>query len=983
MTSSFVGKLSGSSHTRLRPALTKMLNTRLFATAPIFKPHDMFANRHIGPDIYKEIPKMLETLGRKNMEDLIGATVPTAIRAKKALTIGEPRGEAELLAEFKKMMSQNIVARSHIGMGYYDTHTPFVILRNILENPGWYTPYTPYQAEISQGRLEMLLNYQTMIMDMTGLPVANASLLDEGTAAAEAMNMFRVTGRKTFYISSNCHPQTIAVVKGRAIPIGVNVIVCEEKNFNLNDDVFGCLIQYPTTTGSVEDYSELANKIHKAGAQLVVASDLLALTVLKPPGEWGADCVVGNSQRFGVPMGFGGPHAGFFACTQKFQRKIPGRIVGVSRDSRGKPAIRMAMQTREQHIRRDKATSNICTAQALLSNTAAAFAIYHGPEGLTTIGKKVHAMAATFAVGAKAVGLTVQSEVFFDTVHLETDGKSKAYVAAGHAKNINLRLIDDNNLTVSFDETNTADHINELVQLLAGVIGKKTDFDANTAVAKVNLAFPASVARTSAFLTHPVFNLYHSETDMLRYLYSLQSKDLSLQTAMIPLGSCTMKLNSTSEMIPVTWPEVGRMHPFAPATQTKGYQEMLAGLTKDLCNVTGFHSVSLQPNSGSQGEYAGLLAIRGYHESRNELHRDVCLIPVSAHGTNPASAAMAGMKIVVVKCGDKGELDMADFESKIKEHAKNLSAVMVTYPSTFGVFDENIKEVCEMIHDAGGLVYMDGANMNAQVGLCSPGDIGADVCHLNLHKTFCIPHGGGGPGMGPIGVVERLAPFLPNHPVVKTGGSVLPICSAPFSSASILPISWMYIRLMGSEGLKLSTEVAILNANYMAKRISKAFTVLYTGKNGTCAHEFIIDIRTIKETTGITEEDIAKRLQDYNFHAPTMSWPVGGTLMIEPTESEPLYEMDRFVDALINIRREIEEVASGLADKNNNVLKNAPHTADTVISDKWDRPYPREKAAYPLPYLRASKFWPSVGRLDNVYGDRNVVCSCPPLESYQ
>lgn len=990
--SSLTRMMGGASRTMFRQhtpfaSVSKFVKPRLFSNvAPIFQPHDMFLPRHIGPELENEVPQMLKTVGCSSMEELVSKTVPGAIRATEPLKVGPPRGEAELLAEFKKIMSQNIVARSHIGMGYYDTHVPFVILRNILENPGWYTPYTPYQAEISQGRLEMLLNFQTMCMDMTGLPVANASLLDEGTAAAEAMNMFRKPKKNTFYVSSGCHPQTIAVVQGRAIPVGVNVVVCEEKDFDFSSgDVFGVLLQYPTTTGSVEDYKALTAKVHEAGAKVAVASDLLALTCLTPPGEWGADCVVGSAQRFGVPMGFGGPHAAFFACTENYKRKIPGRIVGVSRDSRGKPAIRMAMQTREQHIRRDKATSNICTAQALLANTAVAYSIYHGPAGLKKIGQKVHAMAATFAAGAKEAGLTVKADVFFDTVHLGTAGKSDAYMAAAMAKGINLRKVDDDNITVAFDETSESAHINELVQILAGVNGKTVNWDANDAVGSIDLSFPESVSRTSPFLTHPVFNLYHSETDMLRYLYSLQSKDLSLATAMIPLGSCTMKLNATAEMIPITWPEVGRMHPFAPAEQTKGYAQMFEGLSKDLCDITGFHSMSLQPNSGSLGEYAGLLAIRAYHLSRGDDNRNICLIPVSAHGTNPASAVMAGMKVVVVKCGDKGDLDMEDLSAKIKEHEANLAAIMVTYPSTFGVFDENIKEVCESIHNAGGLVYMDGANMNAQVGLCSPGGIGADVCHLNLHKTFCIPHGGGGPGMGPIGVVERLAPFLPTHTIVPTGGDqgVLPVTAAPWSSASILPISWMYIRLMGSSGLKTATEMAILNANYMATKLSSAFNVLYTGSNGTCAHEFIIDIRAIKAETGISEEDVAKRLQDYNFHAPTMSWPVGGTLMIEPTESEPLYEMDRMVEALISIRQEIQEVADGLVDRDNNVLKNAPHTADMVISDSWDRPYGREKAAYPLPYLKGSKFWPTVGRLDNVYGDRNVVCSCPPIEDYQ
>eukprot|EP00462_Mataza_sp_D1_P001108 CAMPEP_0175091336 /NCGR_PEP_ID=MMETSP0086_2-20121207/1843_1 /TAXON_ID=136419 /ORGANISM="Unknown Unknown, Strain D1" /LENGTH=929 /DNA_ID=CAMNT_0016364061 /DNA_START=190 /DNA_END=2979 /DNA_ORIENTATION=+ len=928
---------------------------------------------------------MVKATGFDSLDALTSATVPSQIRMAEPLQVGEPQSETEQLAKFKKMMSQNVVARSHIGMGYYDTHVPFVILRNILENPGWYTPYTPYQAEISQGRLEMLLNYQTMVADICGMTVANASLLDEGTAAAEAMNMFRKPKKSTFLVSSRCHPQTIACIQTRAEPVDVTVKVMDEKDFDLSDgDVFGALVQYPDTHGTVEDYTALAEKVHSGGAKLVVASDLLALTLLTPPGEWGADAVVGTTQRFGVPMGFGGPHAAFFATTDAFKRKIPGRIVGVSRDSRGKPAIRMAMQTREQHIRRDKATSNICTAQALLANTAVAYAIYHGPEGLTTIAKKVHAMAVTFAAGAASAGLTPPAGQFFDTVLLGTDGKSDAYMAAAEAKGINLRKIDDNNISVAWDETNTADHINELVQILASVSGVSTNFDANTAVEGLDLGFSPSVTRTSPFLTHPVFNLYHSETDMLRYLYSLQSKDLSLATAMIPLGSCTMKLNATAEMIPITWPEVGGIHPFAPAHQTKGYKEMIEDLEKDLCDITGFHAVSLQPNAGAQGEYAGLLAIRAYHRSNGDHHRNICLIPVSAHGTNPASAVMAGMKVVVVACNDEGGIEWSDLVAKTEKHSNELAAIMVTYPSTFGVFDENIRDVCKLIHDHGGQVYMDGANMNAQVGLCSPGGIGADVCHLNLHKTFCIPHGGGGPGMGPIGVAKQLAPFLMTHPIVPTGGdqAVGPVCSAPWSSASILPISYMYIKMMGSSGLKTATELAILNANYMAARLKDYYKVLYTGSNNTCAHEFIIDLRDLKASCNIVEEDVAKRLQDYNFHAPTMSWPVSGTLMIEPTESEPLYELDRLCDALIAIRAEIAEIESGAADKDNNVLKNAPHTADVVISDSWDKPYSREKAAYPLAYLKRSKFWPSVGRLDNVYGDRNVVCSCPPLEDY-
>lgn len=929
---------------------------------------------------------MLKVIGVDSISTLVEKTVPSNIRYSAPPATSPALGESECLAKFKKMMDKNKVYRSHIGCGFYDTIVPPVILRNILENPGWYTPYTPYQAEIAQGRLEMLLNYQTMVMDLTAMDIANASLLCEGTAAAEAMTMLvhDGKGKATFLIADDVHPYVIAVVQTRAEAVGITCKVMSHTKFASAYDgsVFGVLIQYPNTYGTVEDYRALTEQAHAKGAKVVVGSDLLALTQLVPPGEWGADVVYGNSQRFGVPMGFGGPHAAFFATTNAFKRKLPGRVIGVSRDSQGNPALRMAMQTREQHIRRDMATSNICTAQALLANTAAAYAIYHGPHGLSDIAKKVMAAARAFAVGVLGCGLKIGSTNVFDTVHVVVAGVAQAYVDACLKKQINIRMVDKDNICVSFDETVTAQHIDELVQCFESASGGRTKFSADAAQIKETL--DAKLMRTSPYLTHPIFNTNHCETDMLRYLFHLQSKDLSLQTAMIPLGSCTMKLNATSEMIPVTWETTGRMHPFAPVDQSQGYTEMIESLRKDLAAITGFHTVSLQPNAGSQGEYAGLLAIRAYHRARGDTHRNVCLIPVSAHGTNPASAVMAGMKIVVIQCDSKGNIDWNDLVEKAEKHAAKLSCFMVTYPSTHGVFESNIKEVCQLIHQYGGLVYMDGANMNAQVGLCSPGDIGADVCHLNLHKTFCIPHGGGGPGMGPIGVVERLAPFLPTHPLVKCGGekSLGVIASAPYSSASILPITWMYINMMGPEGLKQATATAIMNANYMAARLKGHYDILYKGEHGFAAHEFIIDFRPLKEKTSITEEDVAKRLMDYNFHAPTMSWPVIGTLMVEPTESEPLSELDRFCDALISIRKEVAEVETGLVDKKVNVLKNAPHTAEMVISDNWKMPYSREKAAYPLAYLRKSKFWPSVGRLDNVFGDRNVVCSCPPLDSY-
>jgi len=998
---SSVSAIASRTHscTQARAALATKLSQRAFWNASgasksgardILSYHDEFAPRHLSSSSESDVAKMLQKLGVSSLDELVAKTVPQGIRRSGEMNLPAPAGEQEALAEFKQVMSQNQVYRSHIGAGYYPNYTPNVILRNILENPGWYTPYTPYQAEISQGRLEMLLNFQTMVADLTGLPVANASLLDEATAAAEAMNMCLTSTtnkkRRTFLVADSVYEQTLAVLKTRASGLGIDIRVQPASQFDYSaDDVFGVLIQYPAQDGTIDNIKSIIDAAHEKDVRAVVSTDLLALTVLTPPGEVGADVVCGSAQRFGVPMGYGGPHAAFLATTETYKRKIAGRIIGVSRDSRGKPALRMAMQTREQHIRRDKATSNICTAQALLANMSAAYAIYHGPHGLRRMGQKVHAIARIFAAAAKKLGCNVATTThFFDTVSIRAPREEATKLReAAEKERINLRQL-DSGLTIAFDETSTIQHVEELLNIFANTLGKRA-VDVNQLIDGTQVDVPEEFARTTPYLTHPIFNQYHSEHEMLRYLYKLQSRDLSLATAMIPLGSCTMKLNATSEMIPVTWPEVGQLHPFAPSSQTKGYETMLKTLQKWLAEITGFHTVSLQPNAGSQGEYSGLLAIRAYHESRGEGRRNVCLIPTSAHGTNPASAVMAGMKVVVVKCDTKGNIDFKDLTSKVEQHSNDLSCIMMTYPSTHGVFEESVREVVKLIHEHGGQVYMDGANMNAQVGLTSPGEIGADVCHLNLHKTFCIPHGGGGPGMGPIAAAEHLAPFIPSHPFLppwETQKTVGAVCSAPFSSASILPISYMYIRMMGSRGLTDASRFAMLNANYMAARLRKHYPILYTGANGTCAHEFIIDLREFKSTAGITEEDVAKRLIDFNFHAPTMSWPVVGTLMVEPTESESLYELDRFCDAMIVIRKEIQDIVDGKLDRSNNPLKNAPHTADTVLADGWDRPYPREQAAYPLPYLRSSKFWPSVGRLDNVYGDRNVVCSCPPIEEY-
>ncbi|MCO5592691.1 hypothetical protein L7F22_046694 [Adiantum nelumboides] len=956
------------------------------------KPSDTFSHRHNSPTP-DEQTKMSQLCGFDGVNALIGATVPKSIvrPEMKLPKFTEGLTESQMLEHMKYLASKNKMFKSYIGMGYYDTHVPPVILRNILENPGWYTQYTPYQAEIAQGRLESLLNFQTMIADFTGMPMSNASLLDEGTAAAEAMTMCSNVSRgkkKTFLIADHCHPQTIDVCKTRATGFDLTVKVVSLKDLDYSSkEVCGLLVQYPATDGEIVDLKEIVKTAHTHGVKVVVSTDLLALTVLQPPGEFGADMVVGSAQRFGVPMGYGGPHAAFLATSQEYKRSMPGRIIGVSVDASGKPALRMAMQTREQHIRREKATSNICTAQALLANMAAMYAVYHGPEGLKQIAARVHGLASTFAAGVQKFDhVKVDGKPFFDTVKVGVPNAS-AISQAALKKGVNLRVLDDNTITVAMDETTTLQDVDELFQIFAN--GKSVNFTAEELAPKVDLALPTALQRDTPYLTHPVFNMYHTEHEMLRYLHRIQAKDLSLCHSMIPLGSCTMKLNSTVEMMPVTWPEFANLHPFAPVDQAAGYQEMFQNLGEQLAEITGFDSVSLQPNAGASGEYAGLMAIRAYHHSRGDHHRNVCIIPVSAHGTNPASAAMCGMKIVVVGTDAKGNVDIEQLRKAAESHKDNLSALMVTYPSTHGVYEDGIDEICNIIHKNGGQVYMDGANMNAQVGLTSPGHIGADVCHLNLHKTFCIPHGGGGPGMGPIGVKKHLAPFLPSHPVVPTWGIPQPkeklsplgsIAAAPWGSALILTISYSYICMMGAKGLTDASKLAILNANYMAKRLEDHYQVLFRGKNGTCAHEFIIDLRPFKASAGLEAEDIAKRLIDYGFHAPTMSWPVPGTLMIEPTESESKAELDRFCNSMISIREEIKDIETGKASQDDNLLKGAPHTAAVVMADTWTRAYSREAAAFPASWVRASKFWPATGRVDNVYGDRNLVCTLPPGE---
>lgn len=960
------------------------------------EPDAGFLRRHNGPRD-GDIADMLGMVGASSLDELIDQTVPASIRLGRALDIPPPVPEHTLLERLRERVRGNRPLRSFIGMGYYDTLTPGVIQRTILENPGWYTQYTPYQAEISQGRLEALLNFQTMVIDLTGLEIANASLLDESTAAAEAMTMLfsetRDAERNAFMVSAACHPQTVAVVQGRAEPLGIEVVIGDHDNFDLDSwgsRLFGVLLQYPASDGAVHDYEGFCAAVHEVGAGVVVAADLLALTLLKPPGEFGADVAVGSTQRFGVPMGYGGPHAAYVAVKDSLKRRIPGRIIGVSVDADGDLALRMSLQTREQHIRREKATSNICTAQVLLAVMAGMYAVYHGPEGLRRIAERVHHLTTLLAHGLTKLGHTVVHDTFFDTLTAvpNADVESADILRRAVESGMNLRDNQDGSVGISLDEVTSPEDLDDLFQVFSdgGPKGGGIKLDARKLATEVETpAYEPALARSSPFMEHPVFNSYQSETEMLRYIHRLEVRDLSLNTSMIPLGSCTMKLNSTTQMVPVTWRELAGMHPFAPVDQAVGYQELFSELEAWLAEITGFAAVSLQPNSGAQGEYAGLLTIKAYHRDRGDGHRNVCLIPSSAHGTNPASAVMAGMKVVVVKCDDSGNIDVDDLRAQAETHAGNLAALMVTYPSTHGVFEERIREICDLVHENGGQVYLDGANLNAQVGLSRPADYGADVCHINLHKTFSIPHGGGGPGMGPICVTSALAPFLPTHPVVPVGGErgIQPVSAAPWGSAGVLVISWAYIALLGSEGIRHATDVAILNANYMAKRLEEHFEVLYTGERGRVAHEFILDLRPLKKTTGISDEDVAKRLMDYGFHAPTMSFPVIGTMMIEPTESESKEELDRFCDALISIRAEIQQVEMGLSDRDDNVLKNAPHTARMVVSEAWDHAYTREQAVYPAPWSKAHKFWPTVRRVDNAYGDRNLVCACPPIEAYE
>jgi glycine cleavage system P protein (glycine dehydrogenase) len=950
---------------------------------PIFD-IDSFARRHIGPN-EEEVRAMLRDVGFDSVGALIDATVPKDIRLKRQLNLPEAKSEGEALAELRAIAQKNKIARSFVGAGYYDCITPPVIQRNILENPGWYTAYTPYQAEIAQGRLEALLNFQQMIIDLTALDIANASMLDEATAAAEAMALCHavVPNRKMFFVADNCHPQTIAVVQTRAKPLGIEIKIGDYSRFKFDSTIFGALVQYPGTDGAIYDYAEFVQKAHDAGALVVVAADILALTLLKPPGEFGADVAVGNTQRFGVPLGFGGPHAAYFATRDDFKRHMPGRLVGVSHDAEGRPAYRLALQTREQHIRRDKATSNICTAEVLLAVIASMYVVYHGPKGLRAIAERVHRLTSRLADGLRALGCMVTHENFFDTVRIEVES-SEAILGYAAKAGCNLRGLGPRAVSISFDETTTPRDIELLMSIFRGA--NVCDFDDDN-IGDASIRIPQFALRTSEYLTHPIFNTHDTETEMLRYLKKLESRDLSLTTSMIPLGSCTMKLNATAEMFPISWPEISKLHPFAPTGQATGYMEIFQQLEDWLAEITGFAAVSLQPNAGSQGEFAGLLAIREYHASRGEAHRNICLIPTSAHGTNPASAIMAGFKVVSVACLKDGDIDLADLRAKADQHARDLAALMVTYPSTHGVFEPTIREICNIVHAHGGQVYMDGANLNAQVGLCRPGDYGADVCHLNLHKTFCIPHGGGGPGVGPIGVAKHLVKFLPARFSISNRQSVIgngvgPVAAAPWGSASILTITWMYIRMMGPAGLKRASEVAILNANYIAKRLDPHFPVLFKGKHGLVAHECIVDLRQWR-SAGIEVEDVAKRLMDYGFHAPTVSWPVGGTMMIEPTESEPKHELDRFCDAMISIHAEMQAIADGKQDRQSNLLKNAPHTARQIASDQWDRPYSREQAAFPAPWTRDHKFWPAVGRIDNVYGDRNLFCSCPPMEEFE
>ncbi|KXT10187.1 hypothetical protein AC579_8199 [Pseudocercospora musae] len=978
--------------------------------ASIFAPLDTFPRRHIGPTA-QSAEEMLQALHPpvKNLDDFVSQVLPPSILSQRALNIEGPLpesasvptteggySESQLLARLRQIASENKVYKSYIGYGYAGTRVPEVIKRNILENPAWYTSYTPYQPEISQGRLESLLNFQTMVTDLTGLAIANASLLDEPTAAAEAMtlavNSLPIARarrpKKVWLVSHLCHPQTIAVLESRAQGFNITIEVADILDGTridaLGDDLIGVQAQYPDTLGGVEDFRAIADKVHKVQGTFAVGTDLLALTLLTPPGEFGADVAFGNAQRFGVPFGFGGPHAAFFAVSDKHKRKIPGRLIGLSKDRLGNNAARLALQTREQHIRREKATSNVCTAQALLANMSAMYAIYHGPRGLKQIAEKIAKMAQVLAKGLEGGGLEVRQPVAFDTVVVKKHD-APGFAAKSAANFLtNFRVIDDEHIGITIDETVGKKQIEEIFKAFTTDV---IDVEKLAQQVETNESVPESLKRTSPFLEHPVFNSYHSETELLRYMHHLQSKDLSLVHSMIPLGSCTMKLNATTEMLPITWPEFANIHPFAPSDQTQGYRQMIKELEDDLANITGFHSVSLQPNSGAQGEFTGLRVIRKYLEQQPGKKRDICLIPVSAHGTNPASAAMSGMRVVTIKCDSStGNLDMSDLESKCKKYKDELGAIMITYPSTFGVFEPGVKDACDLVHRYGGQVYMDGANMNAQIGLCSPGEIGADVCHLNLHKTFCIPHGGGGPGVGPIGVAEHLAPFLPGHPLVSNVGGekgIAPVSGAPWGSASILPISWAYIKMMGARGLTHATKITLLNANYIQSRLKPYYPILYTNENERCAHEFILDVRGFKESAGVEAIDIAKRLQDYGFHAPTMSWPVANTLMIEPTESESKNELDRFCDALISIREEIAEIESGKQPKDKNVLKMSPHSQKDLIIGEWDRPYTREQAAYPLEWLKEKKFWPSVTRLDDAYGDMNLFCSCAPVETVE
>ena len=950
---------------------------------------DAFVDRHNGPRS-DDIELMLKKVGYTSLGAFIEDVIPSHIRLNRPLTIDTGYTEHDALRKLKQIASQNQVYRSFIGMGYYDCILPPVIQRNILENPGWYTAYTPYQAEISQGRLEALLNFQTMIIDLNGLPVANASLLDEATAAAEAMGMCLATAKHrntpTFFISETCHPQTIAVLLTRAESMGINLVLGDHRKVQFDEPILGAIVQYPASDGVIHDYHKFTEQVHEAGGLSVVATDLLALTLLLPPGEFGADIAVGSAQRFGVPVGYGGPHAAFLATKEEFKRRVPGRIAGLSQDTEGRPAIRLALQTREQHIRREKATSNICTAQVLLAVIAGMYAVYHGPAGLRRIAKRVHELATVLQQGLESLGYTIGEGPFFDTICVELGSVNRErLLEAAHGIKINFRVFDRTRVSISLDEATTTKDVQDLLDVFA--LGRKqpTEFESLVLEGAVPTPeLPAALQRNTPYLSHPVFNTYHSETEMLRYIHRLQQKDISLTRSMIPLGSCTMKLNATAEMIPVTWNEFSQLHPFAPGEQASGYHTLFSQLESWLAEITGFSGISLQPNAGSQGEYSGLLVIRKYHQSRSEEHRNVCLIPKSAHGTNPASAVMAGMKVVAIDCDDAGNINLLDLRRKSEDYSRNLAAAMITYPSTHGVFEEGIRQICEIVHQQGGQVYMDGANMNAMVGLCRPGDFGPDVCHLNLHKTFCIPHGGGGPGMGPIAVKEHLTRFLPTHPLVSVGGvdGVGAISASPWGSPSILPISWAYIAMMGAEGLKRASEIAILNANYIARCLEPHYSVLYKGSHGLVAHECIVDLRDIKKATGVGVGDIAKRLMDYGFHAPTVSWPVNETMMIEPTESESKQELDRFCEALILIREEISQIENGDADRADNVLKNAPHTAVQIARSDWTHGYTREKAAFPASWTRENKYWPPVSRIDEVQGDRILICACPPIDSY-